>query len=56
MCAICFSDYENGDVLRVMGCGHKFHIECVDQWILKSAADSKNPPCCPTCRHPLKIT
>jgi len=55
MCAICFGDYENGDIQRVMACGHKFHLECVDQWILKSAADSKNPPCCPTCRHPLKI-
>jgi len=52
-CAICCSDYENGDVQRKLPCGHKFHIECVDQWILKSANDYSKTPACPLCNLPL---
>lgn len=44
-CAVCSEDYESGDVLRVLRCGHKFHIECVDRWLL--ACDFSRPPACP---------
>ncbi len=44
-CAICSEDYESGAVLRVLGCGHKHHLECVDKWLL--ACDFSRPPACP---------
>ena len=54
VCAICYSDYESGDVQRRLPCGHLFHIECVDQWILKQAnTDHSKPPACPMCARPV---
>lgn len=51
MCVICYSDYENGDVQRKLPCGHRFHIECVDQWILQKSRCK--PPVCPMCNQPV---
>ena len=48
-CSVCFSDYEAGDVLRVLACGHKFHVECVDQWALTAARDFSRKTACPLC-------
>ncbi|QDZ18290.1 RING-type domain-containing protein [Chloropicon primus] len=53
MCVICYSEYENGDVQRILACGHRFHIECVDQWILKAAREYSKPPGCPMCNQPV---
>ena len=43
-CAICLSDYESGEQLRVLPCGHRFHKACVDEWLRVNAS-------CPTCRQ-----
>lgn len=33
-CSICTDDFEKGQDIRVLPCGHKFHPECVDPWLL----------------------
>ena len=42
-CGICLEDYSEGCVLRVLPCGHRYHVECVDGWLLRTS-DS-----CPFC-------
>lgn len=44
-CSICFEDYEPSDGLRVLPCGHRFHIECVDKWLVSKSLK------CPLCNH-----
>ena len=51
-CIICCEDYESGDTLRVLNCGHKFHLECIDRWFL-SSTDYSRPPACPMCNTEL---
>lgn len=51
-CSICLDSYESGSVLRRLGCGHKFHLECVDKWAL-SALDYSREPACPACNAPI---
>ena len=46
-CPICIVDFEEGDDLRVLPCEgkHRFHQECVDQWLLELSSS------CPICRQ-----
>ncbi|KAJ3237500.1 hypothetical protein HDU78_004059 [Chytriomyces hyalinus] len=61
-CAICFCDFEPGDVIRELACLHIFHSECIDPWLIVPEADpatqatsstSTSPPkahrTCPLC-------
>lgn len=48
MCCICLEEYEAGDKLRMLGCLHKFHVECIALW-----ANSDKSLLCPVCKHPL---
>jgi hypothetical protein len=41
-CAVCLSDYEPGDRLRQLPCGHYFHCACADRWLGRSCR-------CPLC-------
>eukprot|EP01051_Picozoa_sp_SAG22_P002691 SAG22_NODE_122_length_18920_cov_23.494076_21_plen_86_part_00 len=41
-CTICLSEYADGDERRVLPCGHRFHLLCIDQWF---GTSSKCPLC-----------
>lgn len=43
-CAICLSEFEEGEGIRVLGrCNHGFHVHCIEQWLSSHSS-------CPTCR------
>jgi len=46
-CPICIVDFEEGDDIRILPCEgkHRFHPECVDQWLLELSSS------CPICRQ-----
>ncbi|KAK6460764.1 hypothetical protein DFJ63DRAFT_315426 [Scheffersomyces coipomensis] len=44
-CAICLEVLEDEDVVRGLICGHVYHAECVDPWLIKRRA------CCPMCKR-----
>ena len=46
-CIVCLSEYEEGDTLRHLKCGHDFHKDCIDQWLQGNAT-------CPVCRSNAK--
>lgn len=49
-CAICLVEYVEGDEIRVLpNCGHRFHLQCVDTWLLSNSS-------CPSCRRILVVT
>ncbi|KAK7343959.1 hypothetical protein VNO77_13109 [Canavalia gladiata] len=44
-CSICLMDYKECDLLRLLpGCGHFFHVKCVDPWLRMNLT-------CPVCRR-----
>ncbi|GAX79985.1 hypothetical protein CEUSTIGMA_g7424.t1 [Chlamydomonas eustigma] len=45
-CPICLCEFEVGDVLQQLPCGHEFHQPCVDSWMDRHRT-------CPLCRHVL---
>ncbi len=32
-CAVCLSEYINGEKLKRLRCKHYFHSECIDPWL-----------------------
>jgi len=47
-CSICLLNFEPGDMMRVMKCGHRFHKECVDEWL------SRYKSVCPLCKTDMR--
>lgn len=41
-CALCLAEFEPGQSVRVLACGHVFHRACVDPWLARTAL-------CPYC-------
>ena len=46
-CHICLSDFEDGEDLRILGCCHRYHLQCIDNWL-------KSKTTCPVCKHDFK--
>lgn len=43
-CLVCQCQYEEGEKVRVLPCGHQFHKDCIEQWLLTKDH-------CPYCRQ-----
>jgi hypothetical protein len=37
VCGVCLLEFDVGDELRSLPCGHSFHRECIDHWLLNSS-------------------
>jgi hypothetical protein len=44
-CAICLEVIEDDDEVRGLICGHVFHADCLDPWLIRRRA------CCPMCKR-----
>jgi hypothetical protein len=62
-CCICLTDFERGEIIRVLpSCHHEFHKSCIDKWAQTFAtrrydADlygKRGRPTCPLCNTVLK--
>jgi len=46
-CSICLDAISVGDTLKVLPCGHEYHVTCVDKWLYTNAT-------CPICKTSIK--
>ena len=44
-CTICLEDFAPGDKLKVLPCGHEYHQECIEPWLLEKSS------LCPLCKQ-----
>ena len=42
-CAICIDNFEAGDEVRHLTCGHSYHKKCIDPWLMEKGT-------CPQCK------
>ncbi|KAM5572067.1 E3 ubiquitin-protein ligase ATL23 [Rosa sericea] len=49
-CAVCLENIKTGEKCRLLpNCGHSFHAQCIDSWLLKT-------PVCPVCRSCVNVS
>uniref|UniRef100_A0A673VBQ4 RING-type E3 ubiquitin transferase n=1 Tax=Suricata suricatta TaxID=37032 RepID=A0A673VBQ4_SURSU len=41
-CAICITEYTEGNKVHILPCTHEFHVDCVDRWLSENST-------CPIC-------
>ncbi|KAL3310530.1 hypothetical protein Ciccas_010907 [Cichlidogyrus casuarinus] len=46
-CIICLEPYEDQDIVKSLACGHTYHGECIDKWLMLSSQ-------CPKCLKDVK--
>mmetsp|Transcript_32270 Transcript_32270/g.72803 ORF Transcript_32270/g.72803 Transcript_32270/m.72803 type:complete len:188 (+) Transcript_32270:666-1229(+) len=44
-CAICLSDFEEGELVRTLPCAHDFCKPCIDSWIKRQGMAASCPLC-----------
>ena len=44
-CTICLEDFVVGEKLKVLPCGHQYHQECIEPWLLEKSS------LCPLCKQ-----
>jgi hypothetical protein len=49
-CSICLVESLQPEKLRILACNHKFHILCIDSWLLNAGHTS-----CPICRFDITL-
>jgi len=47
-CAVCLSEFDWGDALRRLPCGHHFHKLCIDKWLKRNKV-------CPLCLQDIDV-
>jgi hypothetical protein len=51
ICAICLEVVANGSFCRQLLCGHRFHVDCIDHWVLQSCGGQYEKVArCPVCK------
>lgn len=45
-CVICMVEFVLGDSIRFLPCMHTYHVECIDDWLMRSFI-------CPSCMEPV---
>lgn len=49
-CPICLDDFEDGDQLRELPCGHDYHQDCIHPWLEERSV------LCPMCKEDVRDT
>ncbi|KAJ2004235.1 hypothetical protein H4R26_002638 [Coemansia thaxteri] len=44
-CIVCIDDFVAGSKMRILPCGHNYHIECIDPWLTTKSS------LCPLCKY-----
>ena len=47
-CVLCIEAYTSGEVLKQLPCGHVFHAQCIDRWLVHGMAYQTRA--CPLCK------
>ena len=42
-CSVCLETFKTPEKARVMNCGHKYHLLCIDKWLMQHTS-------CPLCK------
>ena len=48
-CTMCLDPFAPGDQLRILPCGHAFHLACVDRWLIEEQVGQRRS--CPVCKQ-----
>ncbi|CAN0885825.1 E3 ubiquitin-protein ligase RHA2B [Linum grandiflorum] len=55
-CAVCLSEFGEGERVRRLSCKHMFHKDCVDKWLTRRRTEGHlGFSSCPLCRSELVV-